>query len=65
MTMIYIYIYICILDLTTGLDLTAAAHREAAREYIRLTRPELIVGSSMRAMSSSLQRLSKLKRRED
>ena len=54
-----------VLDLTTGWDFTAAAHREAAREYVRLTRPELIIGSPVCTMSSSLQRLSKFERRED
>ena len=32
-----------VLDLTTGWDFTAAAHREAAREYVRLARSELII----------------------
>ena len=54
-----------VLDLTTGWDFTAAAHREAAREYVRLTRPELIIGSPVCTMSSSLQRLSTFERRED
>ena len=51
------------MDLTTGWDFTLERHRRAAWEYIRRVKPRLIIGSPMCRMFSSLQNITKNKRR--
>ena len=53
------------MDLTTGWDFTLERHRAAAWEYIRRVKPRLVIGSPMCRMFSSLQNLTKNKRRPE
>ena len=46
------------MDLTTGWDFRLPRHREAAREYQRRCKPQLLIGSPMCTMFSQLQGLS-------
>ena len=48
-----------VMDLTVGWDFTLSEHREIVREFVKRTRPKLLIGSPM---VSFLNDLSKTKR---
>ena len=43
------------MDVTSGWDFTTAKDRQAAKEYMRLVRPKLLIGSPMYTTSTSKQ----------
>ena len=45
------------MDLTTGWDFREERHREAARKYVRIMKPKLLIGSPECRMFSALQNL--------